>query len=167
MPCRGLAYDFISLYPSIIVFGEFPVGHSEILLHSFANISTYFGMVQCRVLSPNDLLVPTLPLRVKDGRTLYSLCPSCLEEVNIAEPCHHTGLQRAFEGAWITPLLHQAIEDGYRALETFEVHPSPIRSVYNPTTKSGGIFADFILAVIRKKIVTSGFLHTLARKNIK
>lgn len=26
-PNRGLAYDFISLYLSIMVYGEFPVGH--------------------------------------------------------------------------------------------------------------------------------------------
>lgn len=44
-----------------------------------------------------------------------------------------------------------------RALEIYEVHHFPQRSVYNSATKSGGVFAEFILALIRKKIVTSGF----------
>lgn len=132
-----------------MVFGEFPEGHPEIVLHSFADVSSYFGVVHCQVLPPNNLSVPTLPLRLKDGRIVYSLSRSCSEEVNIAKPCNHPDSERTFEGAWITPLLWQAIKDGYRVLDVYEVYHFLRRSFYNPATRSGGIFAEFILALIR------------------
>lgn len=68
--------------------------------------------------------------------------------------------QRGFEGAWITPLPHHATENGYTVLRIFEIHHFPKCSCYDPTTKSGGIFAEFILALIRKKVITSEFLLT-------
>lgn len=46
----------------------------------------------------------------------------------------------------------------------FEVHHFPSRSVHNPTTKYGSIFAEFILALIREKIVTSGFPSHIVTK---
>lgn len=156
LPCKSLAYDFISLYPSIMAFGEFLEGHPEIVPHNFTEVPTYFRIVHCRLLPPYNLSVPTLPLRLKDGRLVYSLYRSCSEEVNIAKPCPHSDSVRFFEGAWVTPLLPQAIKDGYRVLEKFEVHHFPWRSVYNPATKSGGIPAKFILALIREQIITSG-----------
>lgn len=167
LPCKGLAYDLIFLYLSIIVFGEFPEGHPEIVLHSFTEASTYFGVMRCRVLPPDNLFFPTLTLRLKDGRAVYSSCRSCSEEVKIAKPCDHFEGERFFEVAWVTSLLNQAIEDGYRVLENFEVHHFPRRSAYNPATKSGGIFAEFILALIRKKILISGFPSHIAKAEEK
>lgn len=160
--CKGLAFDLISLYPSIMVFSEFPAGHPEINLHSFGDPSEYFGMVQCSILPPKDLWIPTLPLRLHDGRTLCSLCRTCSEEINIVKPCLHSANEKAFEGAWITPLLNQAVDDGYTIMGIFEVHHFSRRSVYNPATKCGGIFARFILASIQKKTVYSRFPSTIS-----
>lgn len=121
-PIYGLAYDFISLYPSIMVFDELPAGHPEIILHSFSDGSACFGLIYCRVLSLDILFVPTLPLRLKDVRTVCSLCRGCSEEVNIAKPCTHTNEQRSFERAWVSPLLLQAVADGYTVQETYKMH---------------------------------------------
>lgn len=82
---------------------------------------------------------------------------TCSEEINIAKPCVHTDEQRASEEAWVTPLLHQATEDEYFALQISEAHYFPKRDRYDPITKSGGIIAKFILALTCKIVVTSGF----------
>ncbi|XP_055339072.1 uncharacterized protein LOC129588733 [Paramacrobiotus metropolitanus] len=158
LPNKGKTYDVISLYPSVMVFGEFPIGHPEIVLHDFDyDISRYFGVVHCVVLPPANLFIPTLPLRLPDGRIVYTLCRQCSIDINIAFPCGHDDSERMFEGAWTTPMLNQAVLDGYKIVEIFEVHHFGRTSKYNPLTKEGGIFAEFILSLIRKKIVNSGF----------
>lgn len=161
-PCKGVAFDFISLDPSITVFGEFLIGHPEILPHNFGDATNCFGMILCRILPPNNLWIPTLPLRLADGRTVYSLCRSCSENLNLAKPCKHSDDERTFEGAWVTSLLNQALSDGYKILDIFEVHHFPQRSAYDPATNSGGIFAEVILALMRKTIVSSGFPSTIS-----
>ncbi|XP_055345824.1 uncharacterized protein LOC129593479 [Paramacrobiotus metropolitanus] len=159
-PLKGKAFDFISLYPSIMVYGKYPVGHPTILYNNFGDpfdLSEYYGVIYCRVLPPKNLFVPTLPMRLKDGRTVYTLCRSCSEEVNIAKQCEHTDEERELEGAWITPLMEQAVSDGYKISNIFEIHHFEETSQFNPETKDGGIFAQFILDLIRDKIVNSGF----------
>lgn len=48
-------------------------------------------------------------------------------------------------------LNYQALSDGYEVLEVLKLHRYPQRSVYDHATKSGGIFAEFILAMRRKR----------------
>lgn len=134
-PSKGFAFDFVSLYPSIMVFSEYSVGHPDTILHSFGNPQDYFEMIHCRVLPPNNLWMPTLPLRLSDGRTVYCLCRICSTELNIAKQCTHSNDERAFKGAWVTPLSNHAVEDGYKILNIFEVHYFPRRSIYDSTTQ--------------------------------
>lgn len=155
-PFRGLAFSFISLYSLIMVFGEFSVCHPKMIMHNFTDPTWYLGVVLCHVLPPSNLCMPTLLLRLADGRTVYSLCWSGSETLNIAKLCTHPDDERVFEKAWLTPLLHQTLANGYKSLDIFEVHNFLQRSVYDLATKSGGIFAKFILALIRKKVISSG-----------
>lgn len=43
-----------------MVFGKFPLGHSEIIPNSFGDLSGYFRIIQCRVLPPQNISVPKL-----------------------------------------------------------------------------------------------------------
>jgi len=155
----GKVYDFISLYPSVMIFERFPIGHPEVILHSFDYApGKYFGVVYCTVLPPEDLFVPVLPCRLKDKRTFYALCRTCAAELRITTPCTHSDKPDAREitGAWITPWLDLAIQHGYKITKIHEIHHFPQSTIYDPETRSGGLHAEFMIDLIKKKIMTSG-----------
>ena len=64
-------FDFTSLYPYI------PIGHPEIIIKSFSDISEYFGFVKLKILAPYKLYLPVLPIKAKNGKLLFALCQAC------------------------------------------------------------------------------------------
>lgn len=111
----------------------------------------------CKILSPDNTYVPTLPLRLKDGRTVSNLCRSCSEKVNIAEPRSHLNRQRGFEGLGLHPFYRKLLRVATKLKEMYEIHHFLQRRVKDPAGKCGEIFAQFILALMQKKNFTSGF----------
>ncbi|CAH1248598.1 Hypp8285 [Branchiostoma lanceolatum] len=55
--------DFTSLYPWTNKYCEYPLGHPEVRVDNFADISDYYGMAKCKVLPPRGLFYPVLPYR--------------------------------------------------------------------------------------------------------
>ena len=56
-------YDFTSLYPFINKNAEYPVGHPEIIFQpEDTNIQNYFGIAKVKILPPEKLFHPVLPL---------------------------------------------------------------------------------------------------------
>ena len=91
--------DFTSLYPSVMrQGGEYPVGHPEIILppiDRFRVTQDYYGLNKVKVLPPQDLYLPVLPLHL-NGKLLFVLCRTCAENLNQTSKCKHHCEQRAF-----------------------------------------------------------------------
>ena len=63
--CEGdMRYvDVCSLYPYVLKYKPFPLGHPEIITEDFQDVRSYFGLIQCRVLPPRGMYHPVLPYR--------------------------------------------------------------------------------------------------------
>lgn len=77
--------DVCSLYPYVLKYRLFPVGHPEILTDNFGDLRAYFGLIKCRVLPPRGLYHPVLPYRSVE-RSLFPLCRACAEQRQSLEP---------------------------------------------------------------------------------
>lgn len=66
-------YDIRSLYPYVQKYGIFPFGHQKIINSNFESIDKYFGLINCTVLPPRNLLFPILPIKTKN-KLLFTLC---------------------------------------------------------------------------------------------
>ena len=58
-------------------YGEYPIGHPQIITENFAPLSKYFGLVKCFVLPPRSLYHPVLPYRTQ-GKLIFPLCRTCV-----------------------------------------------------------------------------------------
>jgi hypothetical protein len=62
--------DFTSLYPYVQKYGQFPIGHPQIITENFRNVDNYFGLIYCRILPPRKLYHPVLPYHT-NGKLLF------------------------------------------------------------------------------------------------
>ncbi|GBL77940.1 hypothetical protein AVEN_143270-1 [Araneus ventricosus] len=99
--------DFTSLYAWVNKYCLYPVRYPEIITESFANIESYFGLIQCRVLPPRGLY---LPLRC-NGKLMFPLCRCCAGNLN-QSPCEHSDEERSMIGTWVTEELKVAVQKG-------------------------------------------------------
>lgn len=51
--------DVCSLYPYVLKYRPFPVGHPEILIDNFGDLGAYFGAIKCRVLPHAASIIPS------------------------------------------------------------------------------------------------------------
>ena len=88
--------DVTSLYPWVNTTCEYPIGpprEVDFTGHEFTNaegirvfLNSSFGMVECDITCPTDLLIPLLPSKEKNGRLQFDLTPKrnavyCIQEV--------------------------------------------------------------------------------------
>ena len=72
-----LYYDVCSLYPWVMKYCAYPLGHPNIILKDFKDVNDYFGLIKCKVLPPRQLYHPVLPVSVdkkRDVSTMLYLC---------------------------------------------------------------------------------------------
>lgn len=111
-------YDFNSLYPSVMMYNSFPIGHPKIITENFAKVTEYFGLIKCSILPPSNLLFPVLPIK-HNGKLIFPLCNSCM--IQKSEKCIHIDSERIIEGVFCSPEISKAIERGYKIIDLFEV----------------------------------------------
>ena len=114
--------DVCSLYPTVMYYDPYPVGHPMKILNPPCYDPNWFGFVKCKVLPPRDLYIPVLPCRVqmsKSEKLLFTICVKCA--IDNQPRCTHTDAEREFIGTWSTREMNKAIEMGYEVLETYEV----------------------------------------------
>ena len=124
-----MCFQVISLYPWVLKYGMFPVGHPEITLNPDIPSHENFegglngGVWKIKILPPKDLFHPVLPYRSKgpDGNTklTFPLCRTCADGRQNS-PCHHSDEERAFTGSWTHLDVGAALKRGYRILEAHE-----------------------------------------------
>ena len=117
---KGRYVDFVSLYPTVNFFKEYPVGHPVKNYNPKTYDSKWKGFIQCKIEAPRGLYHPVLPVRLKcrkSDRLLFPLCRTCAQQ----QKCDHTNDERAFTETWCTNEIALALKKGYRILEIFEV----------------------------------------------
>jgi G:T-mismatch repair DNA endonuclease (very short patch repair protein) len=157
--------DVCSLYPYVLKTGAFPIGHPDIYIGQecseligdgpIYNFDSIEGLVRCRVLPPRDLYHPVLPYRVK-GKLLFALCRSCCETFSQVACTHDHPGDREFEGTWVSCELRKAIEKGYLVTHVNEIWRYKV-SRYDPATRQGGLFAEYINSFLQLKQEASGW----------
>ena len=119
---REIKYiDICSLYPFVCKYKAYPVGHPTVLTTEnidIQNIRQYEGLIKCKVLAPDDLLHPILPLHC-NNKMMFPLCKTCAEESS--STCTHTKDERALVGTWVTLEVFKALDSGYRLLYVYEI----------------------------------------------
>ncbi|XP_046749826.1 uncharacterized protein LOC124413343 [Diprion similis] len=146
--CEEIRYvDVCSLYLFICKNGWFPVGHPTIYVGEECKLLTgargcditrVEGLIKCRVLPPRNLYHPALPsLRQGECR-------------------HDDEAAQEFEGTWVSVELKKAVEMGYKIKSIREIWQYMVTS-FDPTTRQGGHFADYIDTFLKIKQEASGW----------
>ena len=159
---KGEYVDFTSLYPDILKYRRFPVGHSERIIRNFEQLFLrpcegncfyspcpgvhwelpYFGVMKVTILPPTDLLYPVLPLKC-NGKLKFPLCLKCACNES-QEMCQCLDSERMFTHSYCTPELEVALNKGYILQQIHEVLHWPETEMYDPVTKQGGLFTKYI-----------------------
>ena len=139
--------DFCSLYPYVLKYEKFPIGHPIVIREDFDyTLQNYFGFVKCSVDPPRKLYLPVLPMVIKE-RLVFPLCVKCHEEKNPSCECE----DRSFIGTWTTAELRKAIEKGYIIKEIFEVLH------YDDNNTDSNLFKQYINMWLKIKQQASGY----------
>ena len=113
--------DICSLYPYVCKHKSYPVGQPKILTTeniNMGNIHQYEGIIKCKVLPPDHLFHPVLPVHC-NGKMMFPLCMKCAEESS--DKCSHSKEERLLVGTWVTFELFKALDCGYRLLFVYEI----------------------------------------------
>jgi hypothetical protein len=130
--------DVYSLYPYVLKYKPFPIGHPQIITSDFEDVNQYFGLMRCRVFPPRGLYHPVLPYKT-GGKLLFPLCRMCAEHRDLGpdDRCLHTDAERSLTGTWVTFELHKALEMGYRLDQIYEVWHFPrAAKISSPVTST-------------------------------
>ena len=171
---KGYYVDFTSLYPDILKYRRFPIGHPERITDNFHSCYIkqcdgdcfyqncegyhwalpYFGVMKATFKPPKDLLHPVLPLKC-NGKLKFPLCYKCA--CSEKEDCNCSDEERSFTHTYCTPEIEVAINMGYQITQVHEVLHWIETEVYDPSSKSGGLFTGYINTFLKLKQQASGF----------
>ena len=163
------------MYPDILKYRRFPVGHPERITSNFQQCLftpchgdcfysscegkhwtlPYFGVMQVTVLPPTDLIHPVLPLKC-NGKLKFLLCYKCACNEN-EDMCTCLDNDRMFTHTYCTPELEVAINMGYTIIQIHEVLHWKESEMYHPVTKQGGLFTQHINTFLKLKQESSGY----------
>lgn len=153
---RIVGLDFKSLYPYCNKYSAYPVRHPRIHRGIECNrldLKSIHGIIKCRILPPLKLFHPVLPVKV-DGRLLMGLCHACM--IIQSQTCSHTSMERSLLGTWVIAEVNLAIMTGYTIMKIIEIWEYDVEQ-YNPQTKMGGIFTDYVNMFMTIKESSSGW----------
>lgn len=172
---KGLYADFCSLYPDVLKYNRYPVGHAQRVVQDFDSASwtrcdggcqycgccgyhltlPYFGLMKVKMLPPKSLLLPVLPVKIRN-KLMFPLCAKCSEEEN-QSGCECPDADRAITNTWCTPEIEVALNLGYVIVKTYEVLHWPLTEMFDKEKGSGGLFTDYINCFLRIKAQASGY----------
>ena len=171
----GCYFDFCSLYPDVLKYNRYPIGHPDRMTDAFpAPVSypctgncpyhpcrgthvylPYFGLMKLRILPPRNLLFPVLPLKI-NGKLMFPLCNKCAREENVTS-CQCTQTERTLLNTWCTPEVEAAINMGYDIVQIYEILHWPETEMIDRETGQGGLFSGYINCFLRLKAEASGY----------
>ena len=71
--------------------------------------------------------------------------------------CHHSEEDRAFTGTCVTDEIKMALAQGYKLLKIYEMWHFDDISQYDPSTKCGGLFTEYVNTFLKVKQEASGW----------
>ena len=160
-PGRTMAYaDKNSLYPSVAIFNEFPVGKpirliGDALKHltltkekgfMLGGENKVWGAVQAKILAPKSIYLPLLPYLSGD-KLKFPLCAKCVDSMSLKK-CKHKDSERALVSTWTSVEIEFAVAQGYKVLKVYEFF------VYE---KTAPLFKRFYTKLARIKLEAEGF----------
>ena len=158
--------DFVSLYPYTNKWKRYPVGHPRIINGpDFPPLSEVFGLVKAAVNPPSSLLHPVLGMKV-NSKLLFTLCYKCALEgsqawcmscsvagrptcrkcrnLKTVRSCSHTTEERRLTGVFTSIEVEKAVSVGYTIEKIYEIWTFDETTQYDPSTNTGGIFAEYV-----------------------
>ncbi|CAC5393601.1 unnamed protein product [Mytilus coruscus] len=95
----------------------------------------------------------------KDGEQIkyYDVTSLTCTELQQKTSCLHTKTERAITGTWVTDELKKAKEKGYGVEKIYEVWHFNDVEQYDPKSKLGGIFTEYINTFLKMKQEASGW----------
>ena len=141
--------DVVSLYPYIMFNRDYPLGHHIKILNPKSYYPKWFGLIQCKILPPNDLWLPVMPYKVKTDfakKLVFGLCRKCMKK-HQTEPCEHSIDDRAITVFSASPEIELALQQGYKILKIYEV--------WHWKEKSNDLFKGYMRAFLKIKLENS------------
>ena len=187
---RGYYMDFTSLYPDVLKYKKYPLGHPERIFKDFKEnyeekcegnciyLNTckgkhiklpYFGVMKVTVLPPTQISHPVLPIKIGKAsakKLKFPLCFKCAEKESKVE-CQCSDSERSFTHTYCTPELEVAVNMGYKIIKIHEVLNWIETEEYNTQTKSGGLFTEYINKFLRLKQQASGYPQNVKSESEK
>ena len=187
---KGHYVDFTSLYPDVLKYKRYPVKHPQKIDKNFKDVYSekcagkcllgekctgthlklpYFGIMKVTVLPPTDILHPVLPIKIgseNKKKLKFPLCYKCAKN-EAKEDCFCTDSERQFTHTYCTPELEIAINVGYKIQKVHEVLHWSNSEKYNPDTKSGGLFTEYINTFLKLKQEASGFPQNVQSEELE
>ena len=83
---KGRYIDVVSLYPTVIYYDTYPIGHPDKIVKPKHYDPKWFGFIYCKMLPARNLYHPVLPYKqkAKQGhKLLFGLCRSCMNNISI------------------------------------------------------------------------------------
>ena len=146
---KGRYVDFVSLYPTVQFFKDYPVGHPDKILFPKSFNPEWFGFVKCKIFPPRNIYHPVLPVKMECGnaqKLLFPLCKTCAVLKN-QNKCTHSDDERSFIGTWCTNELNVAIQKGYKIQKIYEV--------WNFKKRSNNLFKEYVRKFMKIKMESS------------
>ena len=164
MICYDVRYIKVSLYPYVMKYCEFPIGHAQVFAReTFAGAAEwtrtednpYKGLIYCKVRAPLNLRRPLLPHRTPDGRLVFPLCRRCADERQQKRCVHDSDEDRCWIEGFTHAELNRALELGYTVPEIYEVHHWERWAKLD--AQKTGLFSGYINQFIKWKLEASGW----------
>jgi hypothetical protein len=127
----------------------YPIGHPKIIIDPKQYDDSWFGLIKCKILPPNNLYHPVLLKKIKTKhatKLLFPLCYTCAKYKQ--QKCNHNDEDRSLIGTWCTNEIQKAIEKGYKIIKIYEVH--------HFDKKSNELFKSYIQRFMKIKQESSG-----------
>jgi len=96
---EGFCYDVNSLYPYVMKTYEFPIGKGKWVSSENINLDSFFGFLKIDIVCPDDIYIPILPIRNKNG--VFSKCGK-------------------ISGVFFSEEIKLALKYGYRILKVYK-----------------------------------------------
>lgn len=152
-----LSWDMKSMYPFSMRTFSYPIGHPRILRNQndFDQIDwdTLIGFVKCEIIPPRGIFNPVLPVK-SNNRLIMGLCNQCINEK--LHVCTHSENERCITGTWVSCEVNLALKKGYKIRKIIEVWDYKCVT-FNPETKEGGLFTEYINYFISIKEAASSW----------
>jgi hypothetical protein len=82
---KGKYIDVVSLYPTVMFYDKYPIGHPKRISKPLNYDPNWFGFVHCKVQPPRGLYLPVLPYKQKTKQAhklLFGLCRTCMARLD-------------------------------------------------------------------------------------